>query len=170
MAFSAARVVGGIGRHLDEDDPLEGLVMGTRSGDIDVGAVALAARHPARTSDPDRCHAQQRSGLLGISGLSSDCRAGSRRRRRYAGAELALGISSSSPATSELFASLAPRFDALVFTGGIGENSARIRAMTLRHLAVFGFSVGKGRQRSSTPGNVIGAQRRSCRGADKRRA
>jgi acetate kinase len=141
---SATAVVNG--RSVDTSmgmTPLEGLVMGTRSGDIDVGAVAHIARVTGKDIDQIDAMLNKESGLLGISGLSNDCRTlEAAADEGHAGAELALDVFVHRLAryVGALAVSL-PRFDALVFTGGIGENSARIRAMTLRHLAVFGFSV-----------------------------
>lgn len=123
--------------------PLEGLVMGTRSGDIDFGAAA----HIGRAAGVDLAGVEallnKQSGLLGLSSLSSDCRQlEAAADEGHAGATLALEVFVHRLArhVGALATSL-PRLDALVFTGGIGENSARVRAMTLRRLAVFGFTL-----------------------------
>jgi len=123
--------------------PLEGLVMGTRSGDIDVGAVAHIARVSGKDIFQLDAMLNKESGLLGISELSNDCRTlEAAADEGHEGAKLALDVFVHRLAryVGALATSL-PRFDALVFTGGIGENSARIRAMTLKHLAVFGFAI-----------------------------
>lgn len=141
---SATAVVNG--RSVDTSmgmTPLEGLVMGTRSGDIDVGAVAHLARVTGKDIGQIDALLNKESGLLGISELSNDCRTlEAAADEGHAGAKLALDVFVHRLAryVGALAVSL-PRFDALVFTGGIGENSARIRAMTLKHLAVFGFDV-----------------------------
>jgi acetate kinase len=123
--------------------PLEGLVMGTRSGDIDAGAVL----HIMRTAGYDAAEMEallnRRSGLLGISGLSNDCRElQAAAERGHAGAQLALEVFAHRLARyiGGLAMSLR-RFDAVVFTGGIGENSARLRAMTMARLRPFGFAL-----------------------------
>jgi acetate kinase len=123
--------------------PLAGLVMGTRCGDIDPSIIEhLVAREgysPAGVMDI----LQKQSGLLGISGISSDfrdiqnaCEAGHeqailardifcyRLAKYIAGYAVPLG-----------------RIDALVFTGGIGENSALVRDKVLNLLTVFGYQV-----------------------------
>jgi acetate kinase len=123
--------------------PLEGLVMGTRSGDIDVGAVAQVGRVTGRDLGAMEAFLNKESGLLGLSGLSSDCRTlEAAAQQGHAGALLALDVFAHRLA--RLVGGLATslrRFDALAFTGGIGENSARVRAMTLNRLAIFGFEL-----------------------------
>jgi acetate kinase len=123
--------------------PLEGLVMGTRSGDIDFGAVAHIARTTNLGLDDLDAVLNKQSGLLGISELSSDCRTLEQAAKTgHAGALLALDVFVHRLARhiGGLAASL-NRFDALVFTGGIGENSALVRAKTIEHLRVFGFTL-----------------------------
>lgn len=121
--------------------PLEGLVMGTRSGDVDPGALAYIAQRAGLDLDGLEVALNTESGLLGLSELSSDCRNLERAAEAgHEGARLALDVFVHRLArhVGGLATSLT-RFDALVFTGGIGENSARVRAATLRRLAVFGF-------------------------------
>jgi acetate kinase len=123
--------------------PLEGLVMGTRSGDIDYGAASYIARVAGLDIAGINNMLNKESGLLGISELSSDCRDLEQAADRgHAGAKLALDVFVHRLVryVGALATSL-PRFDALVFTGGIGENSSRIRAATLRRLGVFGFRI-----------------------------
>lgn len=123
--------------------PLEGLVMGTRSGDIDFGAVAYIARATTLALEDVDGMLNKQSGLLGISELSSDCRTLEQAAKTgHAGAGLALDVFVHRLARhiGGLAASL-HRFDAVVFTGGIGENSALVRAMTIARLGVFGFTL-----------------------------
>jgi acetate kinase len=121
--------------------PLEGLVMGTRSGDIDVGAVAHIGRITGKSLGEIETMLNKESGLLGISGLSNDCRTlETAAAEGHEGAELALEVFVHRLARhiGGLATSL-PRLDAVVFTGGIGENSARIRAMTIARLRALGL-------------------------------
>ena len=123
--------------------PLEGLVMGTRSGDIDFGAVAHIARSTNLALDDVDAMLNKHSGLLGVSELSSDCRTLEQAAKEgHAGAMLAIDVFVHRLARhiGGLIASL-HRFDALIFTGGIGENSALIRARTIERLGVFGFTL-----------------------------
>ena len=116
--------------------PLEGLVMGTRSGDVDFGALSFIARHTGL----DRM-VNQESGLLGLSELSNDCRtleAAAAQGHQGAQDALAVYVHRLAGHIGALAMSL-PRLDALVFTGGIGENSSFIRANTLARLSLLGL-------------------------------
>jgi acetate kinase len=123
--------------------PLEGLVMGTRVGDIDAGVVL----HLMRTRDLSLAETDtilnKRSGLLGLSELSNDCRElEAAAEGGHAGAHLALDVFAHRLARhiGGLAMSLR-RLDAVIFTGGIGENSVRVRAMTLGRLGVLGLGL-----------------------------
>lgn len=121
--------------------PLEGLVMGTRCGDLDLGAAAYIARCTGQTIESLYKMANNDSGLLGLSGLSSDCRTlQDARSKGDPRATLAIDVMVHRLAR-HLGAHLASlhRFDALIFTGGIGENSALVRELTARRLAIFGI-------------------------------
>jgi acetate kinase len=123
--------------------PLEGLVMGTRSGDIDFGAVSHIARTTDLSLDDIDVMLNKQSGLLGISELSSDCRTLEQAAKSlHAGAILALEVFVHRLARHiGALATSLDHFDALVFTGGIGENSAFVRAKTIESLRVFGFTL-----------------------------
>ncbi|MEW6246409.1 MAG: acetate/propionate family kinase [Nitrospirota bacterium] len=145
---SAAAVRGG--RSVDTSmgfTPLEGLVMGTRSGDLDPAIVAYLARREGAAPDEVERWLNARSGLLGLSGLSHDMRELLRaeqngnpraalairtfchRARKYIGAYLAvLGGA-----------------DALVFGGGIGENAPAIRARICEGMAWCGIELDQAR-------------------------
>src|ERR1044071_3734694 len=124
--------------------PLEGLVMGTRSGDIDPAIIDFIAAKEGLSAQEVDSVLNKQSGLMGISGLTNDMRelldeaheSGDRRARlaveifcyrvrKYVGAYLAaLGGA-----------------DALVFTGGIGENSSEVRARVCEGLAWMGVEL-----------------------------
>jgi len=134
--------------------PLEGLVMGARSGDIDFGAAARIGEISGLDLAGLNDLLNKNSGLLGLSGLSSDCRAlEAAADQGHEGAQLALDVFVHRLARHiGALATSLPRLDALVFTGGIGENSARIRAATLRRLVIFGFSVDEAKNRETVGG------------------
>ncbi len=123
--------------------PLEGLMMGTRSGSIDpaiIGHVADAmGRHPKEILDV----LNKKSGLLGVSGLSNDMRtveeaaAGGNERAKLALDLFCYGLAKT------IAALVVPlgRLDALVFTGGIGENSTTVRQMTIGRLGFLGLTL-----------------------------
>lgn len=121
--------------------PLEGLVMGTRSGDIDPGLHAHLARALGWSLDKIDTLLNKESGLLGLSGLSNDMRSLEQARDQgHAGATLAIEVFCYRLAKSLAALSCAlPRLDGLIFTGGIGENSALIRSKTVAHLGLLGL-------------------------------
>jgi len=123
--------------------PLEGLVMGTRSGDVDFAAVSYIATLTGKTLAELEHMVNKESGLLGISELSSDCRTlETARQEGHAGATLAIDVFVHRLARHiGAHAMSLHRLDALIFIGGIGENSALIRELTLKHLAVLGFKL-----------------------------
>jgi len=123
--------------------PLAGLVMGTRCGDIDPSIIEHLITREGYTTDGVMDMLQKQSGLLGISGISSDFRA-----IQDACAEgdesaiLARDIFCYRLAkTIASYAVPLGRIDALVFTGGIGENSHLMRDKVLGLLAIFGYQV-----------------------------
>ena len=123
--------------------PLEGLVMGTRSGDVDFGAMAYLSQREKLGVEELANMLNHQSGLLGLSELSNDCRALEEAASHgHDGAMFALEafVHRLAKYIGALATSL-PRLDAVIFTGGIGENSALVRAMTLKRLTVLGLSV-----------------------------
>lgn len=136
--------------------PLEGLVMGTRSGDVDVAAVTYIARKEGLDLDGIDNLLNKESGLLGVSGLSSDCRALEEAAAAgNADAQQALALFAHRLARhiGGLVASL-ERFDALVFTGGIGENSSLLRRMTVERLKAFGLKLDDAANDAAIRGNT----------------
>jgi acetate kinase len=121
--------------------PLEGLVMGTRSGDVDPNLFAFMAEQTGSTLEQTSELLNMKSGLLGVSGVSNDMRsvleseAQGNERARLA---VALFCRRLAKAILAMGAGLG-QLDALVFTGGIGENAARVRELTLERLALLGF-------------------------------
>jgi acetate kinase len=120
--------------------PLEGLMMGTRSGDVDPSLhLYLQEKEQRSLRDITDEILTRRSGLLGVSGVSQDMRSviaaaaeGNERARLaiemfcYRLARSILGLTASLSS-----------IDALIFTGGIGENSAPVRARVMTHLAIL---------------------------------
>jgi acetate kinase len=119
--------------------PLEGLVMGTRSGDVDPNLHSFLAHHAGLDLDAITRLLNEESGLLGLSGESNDMRSLLELEGNgHARAKLAVDVFCYRLAKSILGLSAAlERVDALVFTGGIGENSAAVRARTLARLGVL---------------------------------
>ncbi|HEX4136224.1 MAG TPA: acetate kinase [Bryobacteraceae bacterium] len=142
--------------------PLEGLVMGTRSGDLDAGAVLHLITQERHDPASLLQVLNRESGLKGISGISNDMRdlereAGSGneraalaievfcyRVRKYIGAYLAAMNGA----------------DALIFTGGIGENSPAIRARICQELGNLGIAVdAEANEKDSPDARAIGGSK-----------
>ena len=123
--------------------PLEGLMMGTRCGSIDPAIVGHVAGATGERAKEVLDALNKKSGLLGVSGLSNDMRtveeAASNGNDR---AKLALDIFCYVLAKT-IAALVVPlgRLDALVFTGGIGENSTTVREMTIARLGFLGLAL-----------------------------
>jgi len=136
--------------------PLEGLIMGTRSGDLDPGVLAFLEREEKLTASKSEELLNKKSGLLGLSGVSSDMREILRaadqghqrallalkaycyRIRKYTGAYVASmgGV------------------DAVIFTGGVGQGSAVVRALALQGLECMGITLDNKRNQDA-PGDEI---------------
>jgi acetate kinase len=119
--------------------PASGVMMGTRAGDVDPGIVFFLLARGAGTAEVERLLSLD-SGLLGVSGSTSDMKELLARRESDPRAALAVEMFSWScrKAVGALAASLGG-LDTLVFTGGIGENAAPVRAEIsagLGHLGV----------------------------------
>ncbi|GAB3474866.1 acetate kinase [Azotobacter salinestris] len=125
--------------------PLEGLVMGTRSGDVDPNLYGHLARVLGWSLEEIDHLLNSESGLLGLSGLSNDMRSLEQARARgHRPATLAIEVFCYRLAKSLAALSCAlPRLDGVIFTGGIGENSPLVRARTVGHLGLLGLAVDK---------------------------
>ena len=123
--------------------PLEGLVMGTRSGDVDAGIYPFLAANAGMSVEEVSDLLNKKSGLLGISELSNDCRIVEEAAAEgHEGAKLAMAVTAYRLAKYiAAMAVAAGGIDALVFTGGIGENSNTVRAQTVAHLALLGLKL-----------------------------
>ena len=123
--------------------PLEGLVMGTRCGDLDPAIAQYLTDQLDYSQQQVNNLLNKESGLLGISELSNDCRAIEEAAADgHEGAQLALDIFCYRLA-KYIASYTVPlgSLDALIFTGGIGENSDIIRANVLALLKIFGFTL-----------------------------
>lgn len=123
--------------------PLEGLAMGTRSGDVDPSMMQFLSDRLDISVDDVMNILNKKSGLLGISGISNDMREiQSAAESGDVRANLAVEVFAFRVARylGALAVSL-PSIDALIFTGGIGENDRLSRSLILEHLAIFGFEL-----------------------------
>ena len=140
---SAAAISGGVSVDTTMGlTPMEGLVMGTRSGDVDPGLLGYLAERTGQSAAGLTDALDTRSGLLGLSGASNDMRtisesAGQGDER--AGLALDVFVHRLAKAVAGLAASL-DGLDALVFTAGIGENSPVVRSRVLARLGFLGLT------------------------------
>ena len=123
--------------------PLEGLVMGTRSGDVDPNLHQFLVKHTGMSLDDVTELLNEQSGLLGLSGESNDMRNLLQLASQgHARAALAIEVFCYRLAKGLLgLCAGLPSLDALVFTGGIGENAARVRELTVARLELIGAAL-----------------------------
>lgn len=147
--------------------PLEGLVMGTRSGTVDPSLHVHLVRTLGWSIDEIDQILNKKSGLLGLSGVSNDMRTLTELAKEgHAGATLAIEVFCYRLAQSLAAMSCAlPEFTGIIFTGGIGENSAEIRARTLALLPHFGLSVDEAKNQNM----IRGAEGRIDQGTESGR-
>lgn len=141
---SMAAVVGG--KVIDTSmgmTPAEGLVMGTRGGDIDPAILVYLAKELHARADEIDDIINKKSGLLGVTGVSSDMRdveqaaAEGNKRAELALAIFCYRIKKYIGAYSAAMGGL----DAVVFTGGIGENSPEVRARVCKGMEFLGLKL-----------------------------
>ena len=123
--------------------PLEGLVMGTRSGTVDPGMILWLQRH-AGIGEPELTEALDREGgLKAIAGTSDMREVLKRKSGGDASANLAFDVYVHRlQASVAAMAAAMNGLDALVFTGGVGENAAPVRAAAVGGLAFLGVEIG----------------------------
>ncbi|HLB44999.1 MAG TPA: acetate/propionate family kinase [Candidatus Limnocylindrales bacterium] len=150
--------------------PLEGLAMGTRAGSVDPGILLHVLRRRGLSADRLAGVLDHESGLLGISGISGDMRelsaaaTGGSERARLA---IDIFVRRAASGIAVAAASL-PRIDGLVFTGGIGEHAADVRAQIVARLATLNLeplvaSAGSGDGLLSAPGARVAVLRVEAR-------
>jgi acetate kinase len=122
--------------------PLAGIMMGTRPGDVDVGAIFHMAKAGKSLADIEG-DLNKKSGLLGLSdGLSNDVRellAAEEAGDPHAKLALDKYVEDIVEQTGAFLAKLSGDVDAIVFTGGVGANSAVMRKRIMDHFKAFGF-------------------------------
>ena len=122
--------------------PLEGLVMGTRSGDVDPGLLGYLAERTGQSVYALTEALNEESGLQGLSGVGNDMRtvvAAAAEGNERARLAIDVFVHRLAKAIAGLVVGL-QRLDALVFTGGIGEHSAVIRGLVLGWLGFLGVA------------------------------
>jgi acetate kinase len=131
--------------------PLEGLLMGTRCGDVDPAIILYVMAHEELTLHEANTLLNKHSGLLGISGLSSDMK-DLIEDAESGGKKAALAIEVYCYRLMKYIASYTAVMsgcDALVFTGGIGENAPLIRSKSLENLEFMGYKLDEEKSESA---------------------
>ena len=134
--------------------PQEGIAMGTRSGSIDPTVVTYLMKTKGYTAEEVEDILNKKSGLLGVSGLSNDCRNISEAAQNgNARAQLAMKILVNG-IKKHIGAYVAEMngIDALVFTAGIGENQWNIREAVCDSMEYLGIEIDKERNKNFTRG------------------
>ncbi len=124
--------------------PLEGLVMGTRSGDIDPAIIEFLVHNEGSSLEEVFNVLNKRSGLLGISGLTNDMRDLLEEEREHQDRRASLAINIFCNRIKKYIGAYLAELngaDAICFTGGIGENSPEIRSRCLKNLDFFGIKI-----------------------------
>ena len=131
--------------------PMEGLLMGTRSGDIDPGAVLYLVEHDEGGAKAIENVLNEQSGLAGISGVLSDMREvldASRKGNAQAAAAVDVFCYRVKKYIGAYLAAMNGA-DAIIFTGGIGEKSATVRARICESMDALGIRIDAGRNESA---------------------
>lgn len=141
--------------------PLDGLVMGTRTGALDPGVILYLLQHEGMDVQEIERLLYERSGLLGVSGLSGDMRTLLASAEPAAKEAVELFVYRIGRELGSLAAALGG-LDALVFTGGIGEHAAEIRARVCRNAGWLGVTLddkanSAGGPRISEDGSAVSA-------------
>ncbi|WDI29348.1 acetate kinase [Glaesserella parasuis] len=124
--------------------PLEGLVMGTRSGDLDPAIIFFMHNTLGMSVKEIEETLVKKSGLLGLTEVTSDCRYSEDNYSTHPEAKRAMDVFCYRLAKyigSYMAALGDDHLDAIVFTGGIGENAGLVRELTLNYLKLFGIKV-----------------------------
>ncbi|VFP85731.1 acetate kinase [Candidatus Erwinia haradaeae] len=123
--------------------PLEGLVMGSRSGDIDPAIIFFLYEKLGMSIDNINHMLTHKSGLLGLTEVTNDCRYLEDNYSSKTDAKRAMDVYCHRLAKyiASYTAVMDGRLDAIVFTGGIGENSYMVRELTLNKLHLLGIKI-----------------------------
>ena len=141
--------------------PLEGLIMGTRTGDIDAAAVLYLMKREGITPEEMDDILNKQSGLLGITGISSDMREiekaamSGNDRARLSMDMYAYRIKKYIAAFTGILGGL----DVLVFTAGVGENSPVIRSKACEGLSFMGINIDESKNNSVRQGSEAEIQK-----------
>lgn len=135
--------------------PLAGLIMGSRSGDIDPSILDYLAHKEGLTLTEIETQLNKNSGLLGISGLTNDMRELLEEEKEKQDRRATLAIDMFSERVKHYIGAYLAQMggaDALLFTGGIGENSPEIRRRICQNLSFLGIDLDMGKNEKTIHG------------------
>ena len=148
--------------------PGEGLMMGTRCGDLDSGIIFhLVDNLGYSIADVDKL-VNKESGLFGVSGLSNDCRTLQKAMLEDNNTQATLALTVFCYRIAKSIASYSAsltELDGLIFTGGIGENSMWVRSEEMKQLALLNFAIDEDKNeatRFGVSGNIATEGARAC--------
>lgn len=145
--------------------PLEGLMMGTRSGSLDPSLISFISHAEKISEQKSLDILNNKSGLLGISELSNDCR--TLEKAMESGDERAkLALDMFATRTAKHLASVATTLesiDHLVFTGGIGENSSYLRQIICNNLKALNININSELNENALRGATLDITSENCK-------
>lgn len=140
--------------------PLAGVLMGTRSGDIDFAAAEYIARKENMTVSQMLTYLNKECGMAGVSGVSSDFRDldTAKKEGNY---RAALALDMFCYATKKYIGAYTAALngvDAIVFTAGVGENDSGVRSQTLKNMEFFGIKLDEEKNANCPRGSIAEIQ------------
>lgn len=148
--------------------PGEGVLMGTRCGDIDAGIIFHLIDNLGYSINEVDKLVNKESGLLGVSGLSNDCRTLEDAMLTDNNAQAKLAMTVFCYRIAKRIASYSAsltQLDGLIFTGGIGENSTWVRTEIVKQLGLLNFSLDEEKNQATrfgASGNIANKNSRAC--------
>ncbi|RBP84547.1 acetate kinase [Marinomonas rhizomae] len=143
--------------------PLEGLMMGTRSGSLDPSLLTFIMKAKHLSADEALDILNKKSGLLGVSELSNDCRT-LEEAMESGDSKAKLALDMFAVRTAKHLASVATTLDSidhLVFTGGIGENSSYLRQGICNHLKALNIGINSNLNENAPRGEILNISAKS---------
>ncbi|MFH1824152.1 MAG: acetate kinase [Candidatus Firestonebacteria bacterium] len=137
--------------------PLEGIIMGTRSGDIDPAIIFFLEEKAGIKINEINNILNKKSGLLGVSGVSNDVR-NIENAAKQGNERAKLSLDMFCYRIKKYIGSymvVLNKVDAIVFTGGIGENAVDLRAQICGHMEFWGIKIDKNRNESKEKEKII---------------
>lgn len=140
--------------------PLEGLIMGTRTGDLDIGALTYIMSKEEIGIETSSVLVNKFSGMIGITGISSDMRE-IEEQAKGGNKRAALGLDMYAYRVKKYIGSYAAALggvDTLIFTGGIGENAVELRKNICKDMEYMGIKIDKERNKVRSKEQIISSE------------